>query len=227
MRRKQPSWVAPVVAATMIVAVAVAGYLLVVSPQRSKAASLEKQIADARLQIRTRRPPDAARPEPVPVADLFRVAKAIPSESDMPGVILELNRLAAETGITFTSITPQPPIPLSGYLALPLAVVFEGNFYDLSDFLYRIRNLVGVRHGSLRASGRLFAVDSIDFTEGQRTLPEINAALTIDAFVYGTAGDDSTPTAAAQTAQPAGNSQPASPRPAAPPSSATASGVTP
>jgi hypothetical protein len=76
-------------------------------------------------------------------------------------------------------------------------VVFDGNFYDLSDFLYRLRNLVDVRNGTLDATGRLFTVDSLSFGEGLKRFPEIQATMTIDAYTYGTAAPATSPPAAA------------------------------
>ena len=103
----------------------------------------------------------------------------------MSGVILELSRVARESGIEFDSITPQGASPISGYSSVPLSVEFEGNFYELSDFLFRLRNLVRVDAGRLDAKGRLFVVDSISFGESTHSFPEIKASLTVHAFVYG------------------------------------------
>ena len=113
----------------------------------------------------------------------------MPDQTDMPGILLELNQVAEDSGITFDQITPATTAtPISGYLAIPITVEFTGNFYDLSDFLYRLRNLVDVRHGALDATGRLFAIDSIEFAEAPPPpgFPQISAHLTIDAFVFGT-----------------------------------------
>ena len=101
-------------------------------------------------------------------------------------LVLELNRIAADTGITFESITPQTAVPISGYQAVPINLTFKGNFYNLSDFLYRLRTLVVVNEGRLAATGRLFAIDTLDFAESQEGFPRIAATLVVDAFVYGT-----------------------------------------
>ncbi|MDX6488932.1 MAG: hypothetical protein QOK13_1547, partial [Gaiellaceae bacterium] len=82
--------------------------------------------------------------------------------------------------------TPQAVASQSGYQVIPVQVVFHGNFYDLADLLYRLRTLVTVNGGRLDATGRLFAVDTVDFAEGKGGFPEIQANLLIDAFVYGT-----------------------------------------
>ena len=85
-----------------------------------------------------------------------------------------------------TPLASATATPISGYLAIPITVEFQGNFYDLSDFLYRLRNLVDVRHGTLDATGRLFAIDTLSFDEAQGGFPQISATLVVDAFVYGT-----------------------------------------
>jgi len=76
---------------------------------------------------------------------------------------------------------------------VPITVVFDGNFFQLTDFLFRLRNLVDVRRGALAADGRLFTVDSIQFAEGQLKFPQIHASLTVDAFIYGTGATVSAP----------------------------------
>jgi hypothetical protein len=75
---------------------------------------------------------------------------------------------------------------LGSYTVLPISVTFQGNFYNLADFLYRLRSLVSVHAGTLDATGRLFSVDTLTFNESTLKFPQIQATLVIDAFVYGT-----------------------------------------
>jgi Pilus assembly protein, PilO len=182
----------PVVVILIVIAFIIAtlgGYFLVLGPQRSKAASLDTQIADMQSSIDSARALtlQAKQNAKIRVADIFRLTKAMPDQTDMAGILLELNQVAEDSGITFTQITPATvAVALSGYEAIPITVEFEGNFYELSDLLYRLRNLVDVRHGALDSSGRLFAIDSIDFAEASPPgFPMIKAHLVIDAFVYG------------------------------------------
>ena len=52
----------------------------------------------------------------------------------MSGILLELNQVAEDSGITFEQIAPaSTATPISGYLAIPITVEFQGDFYDLSD----------------------------------------------------------------------------------------------
>jgi hypothetical protein len=185
-KKISPALIAGVTAAIVLVMVA-GGWFLLVSPKRREASHLDEEIAQAQAQaVSAQQAVDAANKiKPVAVPDLFKLAKAMPDDIDMAGVLLELNRVASESGIAFESITPGQPTKLTGYRVIPTDVVFEGNFYSLADFLYRLRNLVGVSGGRLNASGRLFAIDKLSFGEADAGFPQIKAAITVDAFVYG------------------------------------------
>jgi Tfp pilus assembly protein PilO len=165
------------------------GYLLLISPQRSKGSDLKKQVADTEAQIDQYRTlsAQAKAAAPIRVADLFRLEKAMPNEVDMAGIVLELSRIAGDSGITFESITPQGVVAAPGYQVLPVALIFDGNYFELSDFLYRLRSLVRVRSGRLASSGRLFIVDAISFSESEKSFPRIQATLVVNAYVYGDA----------------------------------------
>src|SRR5919108_625458 len=177
--------------ALVVVGVLVLGaatYFGLVRPKKAEAARLGKEIDATQAQIDDYTAKSLAakvRPK-IRSADLFRLAKAMPSQADMSGVLLQLNQIAADTGITFQSIAPQNSVPITGYQAVPIQLTFEGNFYSLVDFLFRLRNLVDVEHGQLNATGRLFAIDTLSFDEAQEGFPQISATLVVDAFVYGT-----------------------------------------
>jgi hypothetical protein len=198
MKRK-PSRGAVIALVTVgLLAYAAAGFFLVISPQRGRSADLKEEIQQTESRINDYRQRNllAQTTPPIRVADLFRLEKAMPNETDMPGIVLELSRIARDTGITFESITPQGPTAGTGYQLLPVALVFDGNYFELSDFLYRLRSLVRVRAGRLAATGRLFVVDTISFSESEKTFPRIQATLTINTYVYGTAALPGQPGAA-------------------------------
>jgi Tfp pilus assembly protein PilO len=162
----------------------------VVSPQTKKAAALEQQLADVQTQIATRQAQarHGERPQPIEVADLFRLAKAMPDREDMPGIILTLSQVARESGIHFETIEPQDigPAPVGNYRTRKIHLLFNGDFYALSDFLYRLRNLVTVHDGKLDANGRLFTVQTVTFNLGQSSFPAITADIGVEAYIYGT-----------------------------------------
>jgi type IV pilus assembly protein PilO len=189
----QPAQIAIAVVALLLVAAI--GYFALVKPQKSKAASLSSQIADQDKQIVEARAllAKAKNAQKVRVADLFRLTKAMPDQPDEAGILLELTNVARQSGIDFESITPSASTPQSGYQVIPITVIFDGNFFQLTDFLFRLRNLVDVRRGALAADGRLFTVDSVQFGQGEAKFPRVKATLTVDAYIYGTGATVSAP----------------------------------
>jgi Tfp pilus assembly protein PilO len=189
VKKKQIPLVAIIAPALLIVAAV--GYFLLIKPKQDDAAKKADEIAALETQIEValaaQRQPKREDPSAIKVADLFQVTKAMPDDDDIPGIILELNSIAGAAGVEFVSIAPQGGAIRGNYTALPINLTFEGNYFDLTDFIFRLRNLVSVRDGKLDAAGRLFTLDSLSMAEGPTGFPEIAAALTVTAYVYATA----------------------------------------
>jgi hypothetical protein len=198
--------------------VLLAGVFALVMPQRHKASKLTKELASTEAQITTARALAAQKPEQkIRVADLFKVVKAMPDVPDMTGIIFQLQQTARDAGVEFDSIQPQAGESGTGYTVQPIDLSFNGNFYSLTDFLFRLRKLVTVHHGALNATGRLFSVDRIDFGAGADGFPAIAAQVHVSAFVYSPAA--AVPTTVLPTTD--------TTQTATTPSPAVASGVTP
>jgi hypothetical protein len=178
--------------------VLIVGMFLLVLPQRSEASKLAKEIDSTDTQITQARALAEQKPaQPIRYADLFKLVKAMPDQVDMTGIILQLQQTATDSGISFESIQPTGATLGNGYAEVPIQVTFNGNYFSVTDFLFRLRNLVAVRGGALNATGRMFSIDTLDFSAGLGGFPQISARLTINAYVYGsnigTAGSSSTP----------------------------------
>jgi hypothetical protein len=168
----------------------VGGWLLLVSPERSKATELAGQVDAAQVelvgrQVALRHP---AAKVTVRASDGYRLATALPGKVDMPGVILDIQRLASRNKLLFVSIQPQPGAGLAGngYVATPVALDVQGRFSDVSNFLSDLRTLVRVRHGHLDTRGRLYSVGSVDIGAPQApaTFPVVMAKLTLNTFAF-------------------------------------------
>ena len=160
------------------------GYMLLVKPEKAHLASLKKQIADKQAtiaQYQAESSSQAGAPK-IRIADVYRLAQAMPAQLDMPDVLLELDQVARDSGITITSIAPQGPISMGTYQVVPISLQFEGDYYSITDLLYRLRTLVSVRHGQLLANGRLYGVDAVSL---QPDGSQLRATVTVDAYVYG------------------------------------------
>jgi Tfp pilus assembly protein PilO len=176
-----------IVAAGLVVALL--GWMLVVAPQNKKATSLQAETADVQKKITDQLAAVAAAKSltaapKIRVADVYKLAKAMPSTADMPNLLLELSRVADEAGVDLTSIAPgQAKSEAGGGSSIPLSLSVAGDFFTLTDLLYRLRNLVSVQDGALAASGRLFTVDGVALTPlGDDGL---SATISMHTYVYG------------------------------------------
>jgi Tfp pilus assembly protein PilO len=167
------------------VLVLLAGLFVLVKPQHDKASALSAELATTQTQIVTARAQAKQKPEQkLRATNLFKLAKAMPDDLDMTGIVLQLQKTADDAGVDLNSIGPGTVAAATGYSVQPIALGLEGNFASLTNFLARLRRLVGVRHGSLDAAGRLFTVDSIQFSPGEDGFPKLSAKLNVAAYVY-------------------------------------------
>src|SRR5207244_7649431 len=135
----------------------VLGWLLLVSPQRSTAASIARSATATEVQVQeAKRPaPDQStitqpkQPE-IRTAYLYKLSKAMPMTTDMPNLLLELNQVVRSTGVQLSSIAPAPTDPTTGATLITLSV--SGDFYSVTDLLYRLRTLVALRNGGHEVS---------------------------------------------------------------------------
>jgi Tfp pilus assembly protein PilO len=165
------------------------GWFMLISPQRATADSIrlatsaaEAQIVQAK-QVQATPPPAAVQQPEIKTADIYSLADAMPTTIDMPDLLLELNQLARASGVTMSKISPGQSSILLGYSVVPISIGVTGDFYSVTDMLYRMRTLVAVRHGDLQTSGRLFSVDSVSLAPSG-----VGAKLTVDilldAYLY-------------------------------------------
>jgi Tfp pilus assembly protein PilO len=217
----------------VLLLLAVAGYLGIVSPEGAKAMKVQKEAAAVQVQIYKRRAELRAglHPPTIQTADLFRLARAMPDRTDMPGIILTLSELARSAGISFDLIEPASggAAASTSYETDRIHLMFNGDFYGLSDFLYRLRSLVSVHDGRLDAGGRLFNVDTLTFNVPADGFPRISAEIFVNAYVYGSSAPAAP--AAPATTDPASTDPTATTTTATttstPPAGATAAGATP
>jgi Tfp pilus assembly protein PilO len=174
----------------------VMGWFLLISPQRATAKSISQSTQATQLQIEeARRPvvpvnPAAVQQPEIKTANLYNIAKAMPTTMDTPNLLLELNQVARAAGVLLSTIQPGQPDSApsaTGFSTVPINLTFSGDFYSLTDLLYRLRSLVSVRNGELLTSGRLFAVNQVglgpngDSSSGAA----LSATVTVNAYVYG------------------------------------------
>ncbi len=127
----------PVVIALIVVGVFVvsfAGYTILVKPKKAEAAKLEKDAVDKQATL-DQYHAEAANHQVVPkirVADVYRLARAMPATVGMPDILLELDSLARSAGIELNSISPATATSGNGFQIVPITLQFDGDYYSIN-----------------------------------------------------------------------------------------------
>jgi hypothetical protein len=163
-------------------------WFLLVSPQRAKATEVASDLAATQAQLVERKAALASPSAKVSFkpGDVYRLMKALPDDTNMSAILLDVNRIAAQNKLTFISITPAPQVSGTGYLEQPLDVMVQGRFSNLSRFLGDLRTLVSVRSQRLDARGRLYSVSGVSITapDSPAKFPVVKASVKLNAYAF-------------------------------------------
>ena len=142
----------------------VLGWFMLVAPQRATAKSIAVSAQATEVQVQQAAAPSAntvhrsrGRTTEIRTAYLYKLSKAMPMTPDMPNLLLELSQTVRASGVALNSISPTPTDAATGITSVTLTVT--GDFYSLTDLLYRLRGLgacstaaLDVRAASSRSS---------------------------------------------------------------------------
>ncbi len=173
------------VAAAVVAPVALGGWFGLVSPQRSKASSLDAQIADEQSKLNVAQllaRSQGGKKGKTTGAELLAIA--MPSSLQMPIILRQVQGLARSSHVSLESFTPSAPTDLEGYAAVPIDVTVNGRFADVKRFLHKLRVQAGSSGGRIHASGRLFDVQTVGITPASTESADLSAAIRLAAFVY-------------------------------------------
>lgn len=176
------------------IAIAVAGLLLVVlvgwlgfvSPQRAKADELAVKISETETQLAVTEAIARGTQLAQSGKELAALRVAIPDETSMPQIMRQLTRAAVDGNIRITGITPSAVVSNGTADAIPMSVAVEGRYFGIREFLRHLRTHTGVEGDQIRATGRLFSVDSIQFTAASAETSMIQATINLSAFAFRT-----------------------------------------
>lgn len=168
-------------------ALGIGGWMLLVAPQRARAASAEKQLAQTRDDLAQLNSVPTHQTQPViKTSELYRLAEAMPAMDNEPDLMLGLSQFAKQWGVKLTGISPvTPSAAAGGYTTLPLLLTVSGNYGSVTRFLTRLRELVSVNKGRLHVAGPLFSVNSVTLAPDPKGKTE-TATISVNAFYYGT-----------------------------------------
>lgn len=133
----------------IIVVLFVGYYFLLFSPLRARynatvqeRSDKEAQLADVQQQVAEleRIKQNAGQTQ----QQLLALSKRIPTQPEIPTLVVQIEEIANGAGVTQISIIPGAPAPPPGggdFQAIPITMTFEGTYNQLQDFLLRTRNL--------------------------------------------------------------------------------------
>lgn len=171
-----------------LVAIVVAYWFLLFSPLQDRISQHDQQIEDERqklavlqtklTQFATLRD-EAAHNQ----GRLLELAKLVPESEELPSLLLQIQELATEAGISFLTLTPGSASIAAGFQVIPLELQFVGSFFDVNDFIYRAEQLAS-------GPGRLLSVEALTLSlasnaAGQPTAglsPKLTVAMTLNAY---------------------------------------------
>ena len=110
------------------------GWLVLLGPKQKQVGELKQQTAAVRQQIaddlsRAATARSATGAPTIKTADIYKLETAMPSITDMPDLLLELDQTAQAAGVKLQSIQPSAPAEgASGYSTVHITLSADGNF---------------------------------------------------------------------------------------------------
>ena len=192
----------------ILVLLAVGYYFLLFSPLRQEYLAryderTQKEAQEAQLERTVSELENVRRDVPNIERQILEYSKRLPSEDEIPTLVVQIEQIADEANVTQLSIRPgSPEAPPGGgdFSRIPITMSFEGTYEELQDFLLRLRNLA-----------RLVTVNEVNYElagkGGETTVsrgPEnlLKVEVSAETYVQPAAGEATTP--AAETTTPAG-----------------------
>jgi type IV pilus assembly protein PilO len=105
------------------------------SDKEARLANLQEEVAQ--LEAVRRNAPETER-------QLLELSKRIPTQPEIPSLVVQIEEIADAAGVTQLSLVPGTPGPPPGggnFSVVPITMRFEGTYEQLQDFLLRTRNL--------------------------------------------------------------------------------------
>lgn len=172
-----------VIAGVVIVAALVV-FLLIV-PQFSAMGRLDTQILQAEQDVAAARTLLSQRQQikmnsAQTETQLLRLANQLPESPELPGFIIELQDALNESGLEFSTLEPEDPVPNTGYQAIPIAISVNGAWPDIVDLMSRLRRI------TRQVRIVEFTVDPVapdaEATATASAAPELDAQITIEIY---------------------------------------------
>jgi Tfp pilus assembly protein PilO len=183
-----------IIVGVVAVVVGVLWYFFLFSPEQKKIADLNTQYLAQQntlqqtnvqihgLQLLQKTAPQAE-------ADLIKLHQVMPAEGGVPSFIVGLDKTAESSGLAWLQDNPQQTAPGVPFSVQPIQLEFDGAYFDVEDFLYRLENYVDYRNGQFLVTGRMFSVVNLALTKSaSKDYPDLDVKVTINGYQWTPAG---------------------------------------
>lgn len=210
-------------------AVLAAVFMLLVSPEKHKAAQVSAQAETARSELSSARTKlaEAQRDEKgyaEAYASIVSLGQAVPAEQEVSSLVYELDHASTNDKVNFESIaagsggstasstpaTTAASAAVGGFEQLPFTFTFQGTYEELYKLMGRLQGFtVSNPDGSVKVNGRLLSIQGVSLDSGTTASAAsggggLKATVTATAYVL-PAGQ--TLTSGASSAAPSGATQ--------------------
>jgi Tfp pilus assembly protein PilO len=187
-----------IIVGVVAVVIGVLWYFFLFTPEQKKIADLNAQylaqqstLAQTNMQIRQLQLLQKTAPQAE--ADLIKLHQVMPAEGAIPSFIVGLTKTAQSSGLVMLNVTPQATAPGVPFSLQPIQLEFDGGYFDVEDFLYRLENYVAYRNGQFLVTGRMFSVVTLTLAKSATNdYPDLDVHVTINGYQW-------TPTGASTT----------------------------
>jgi type IV pilus assembly protein PilO len=132
-----------------IVIIVIAFYFLLLSPllqslNEQAQAREDKQAQLEEVQQQVNELEEVRRNSPEIERQLLELSKRVPTQPQIPTLVVQVEEIADASGVTQLSVDPEPPTAPAGggdYQVVPVTMQFDGTYDQMQDFLLRTRNL--------------------------------------------------------------------------------------
>jgi type II secretory pathway component PulM len=193
-----------------MLAILAAGWLLVVAPERTRAAKLDAQVSAARQQL-TSAESEVANATNAKAnyanayASVVRLGKAVPPEEQVSSLVYQLDQASDQKDVNFSSIASNSSAPgtaaaaataaasvsSAGFTAMPFTFVFDGSFFGLYHLFNELNRFVlRTSSGGIQVTGRLLTIQGATLDRAQEggkgsgnAAGELTGTITATAYV--------------------------------------------
>jgi type IV pilus assembly protein PilO len=173
-----------ILAGIALVAVVLVAWFLLISPVRTKIADTTAQVQAQQKNLATAKAKLAKMEETKQQAEqnqgrLIELYKMVPAQDEIPSLLLQIEDLAIESGISALGMTPGKASGSGSFQIVSVQLQFTGTYFDVNDFVYRLEQLVA-------QPGRLLAVKDVTLgltaTSKAGASPQLTVNMNVQAF---------------------------------------------